>query len=247
MAGYTYTDFINAVSSVLESPITNAAAAAPFVNALYNLWLPRAIEAAEQRIYRELDLMGTHIIDDYPFGLTPNTRQFTLPEDLGTFVVVTQISVTYPIGSGTRNQLLPVSKEYLDAAWPNDTTPFTPAYPVCWCPFDQASIFIGPAPDAGYEIEITGTVRPNPLSSTNTTTILTTYLPDLFLAAALVSFIGFQRDYGQASDDPKLAVSWEGNYQTAFHSAAVEQARVRFASQGWGSRIPSPVASPPQT
>lgn len=244
MAGYTYTDFINAVSSVLESPITDPTIAAPFVNALYNLWLPRAIEDGEQRIYRELDLLGTYEADSSA-ALTPNTRRFTLPTDAGTFIVVTQVSVFSP--AGTRRQLLPVSKEFMDACWPTDAAPFTPAVPVNWCPFDQSSIFVGPAPDSAYGVEITGTIRPDPLSSTNPTTILTTYLPDLFLAAALVSFIGFQRDYGQASDDPKLAMSWEGKYQTAFGSAAVEQARIRFASQGWGARMPSRVASPAQT
>jgi len=242
---YTYPDFISAVSSALESPITDPTLAAPFVDGKYNDWLPRAIEAGEQRIYRELDLLlGCYFVD--PTGvLTPNERQFTLPTSIGNFIVVTQVAVMSP--TGTRKQLNPVSKELLDASWPTDVPAFTPSVPDVWCPFDQASIFVGPSPDIPYSMEVTGTVRPTPLSSTNISTPLTVYLPDLFLAAALVSFIGFQRDYGQAADDPKLALSWENAYQTAMQSAQVEQFRIRFQSQGWGARAPSPLASPPQT
>lgn len=245
MAGYDYTDFINAISSALESPTNDPASANPFVDDQYNLWLPRAIEAAEQRIYRELDLMGTYISDDSG-ALTPNSRRFTLPTDVSAFIVVTQISVFNP--AGQRNQLLPVSKEYLDAAWPNNASPFTPSVPEVWVPFDQASIFVGPAPDQAYGVEVTGTIRPEPLSSANTTTILSTYLPDLMIYASLLSFLGFQRDFGQMADDQGAqAITWESEYQKGFKSAAVEQFRAKFQSQGWGARLPSPVASPPQS
>jgi hypothetical protein len=97
-------------------------------------------------------------------------------------------------------------------------------------------------------MEVVGTIRPTPLSSTNVTTILTQYLPDAYLMAAAISFLGYQRDFGQQSPvNPEMAVSWETQYQTAMKSAAVEQLRIRFASQGWGSRVPNPIASPPQT
>lgn len=239
-----YTDYINAISSVLESPTTDPSIAEPFVDVQYNLWLPRAIEAAEQRIYRELDLLGARMIDDSGM-LSPDSRRFVLPTDQGTFVVVEQVSVID--SSGNRTQLLPVSKEYLDVAWPNNIPAFTPSVPQVWVPFDQTLILVGPAPDTAMSVEVTGTFRPAPLSSANPTTIITSYIPDLMIYASLVSFIGFQRDYGQASDDPKLAVSWESQYQTGKQSAEVEQMRIRFASQGWGARLPSRIATPAQT
>jgi hypothetical protein len=244
MSGYTYPEYIQAISAALESPITDPTSATPFVDPSYNNWLPRAIEAAEQRIYRELDLLGTRLLDNTGM-LTPNNRRFTLPTDNGTFIVLEQVLVF--TAGGVRNQLLPVSLEYLNAAWPTDVTPLSPSVPQVWAPFDQASIFVGPSGDTNYNVECIGTIRPNTLSSTNTSTIITQYLPDIFLYASLVNFAGYQRDYGQGADDPKLAQSWENQYQTGKQSAEVEQFRIRFQTQGWSSRIPSPVATPPQT
>jgi hypothetical protein len=249
VSGYNYTDYILAISAALESPLTNPTANpqpdAPFVDQSYNNWLPRAIEAAEQRIYRELDLLACYFVDSTQ-AVTPNTRQFTLPTDAGTFIVVSEVCVFSP--AGTRVQLLPVSKEYLDACWPTDAPAFIPSVPQVWCPFNQSTIILGPAPDTAYGTEITGMARPAPLSSTNVTTPIVSYVPDLMIFASLLSFISFQRDLGAASSDGgQQAITWESQYQTAKQSAQVEQFRVRFQTQGWGSRIPAPVATPPQT
>ncbi len=245
MAGYTYSEYIEAISAALESPITDASIAAPFVDPSYNNWLPRAIEAAEQRIYRELDLLATRLFDNSG-ALTPNSRRFTLPTVNGTFIVLEQVLV-FTTG-GLRNPLVPVSLEFLNAAWPTDVTPLSPSVPQVWAPFNQSSIFIGPAADSALVVECIGTIRPDPLSSTNTTTILTQYCEDLMIYASLLSFLSFQRDLGQAaSDGGQQAVTWESQYQVAMRSAQVEQFRVRFASQGWGARMPSPVATPAQT
>lgn len=239
-----YTQYIQGLAAAIEAPLNVTINDTPFVAAAYNSWLPRAIEYAEQRIYRELDMLGTRAVDDSA-TLTANNRRVTLPSSIGTFIVVEQVNVFSP--SGTRNQLLPVSKEFIDFCWPTDVPAFTPSVPQFWCPFDQATIFVGPSPDTGYSIEVTGTIRPTPLSSLNPTTIITTYLSDLFMAASMISWAGFQRDYGAQADDPQNALSWEQEYQKAFTSAQTEQFRIRFQAQGWGCRQPSPIAQPPQT
>lgn len=244
MAGYTYTDYISDVGSALEVPVTNPALAAPFGDVNYNNWLPRAIEAGEQRMYRDLDLMSTHVVDTSG-SLTANNRRFTLPSALGTFIVVEELTVL--TAGGVRNVLLPTTKPYIDTIWPTDAAPTTPSVPTVWCPYDQSTVFVGPSPDVNYAVEVNGTIRPTSLSASNPTTILTTYLPDMFLAASMISWMGFMRDYGQASDDPKMAMSWEQVYQSGFKGAAVEQLRVRFASQGWSARMPGPLAQPPQS
>lgn len=243
MAGYDYSTYITDVGSALEVPVVDATLAAPFINDDYNNWLPRAIEYAEQRIYRELDLLFTHI-SDASTNLTANQRRFVLPSSQGTFIVVEEVNVTGPSGAA---QLLPVSKQYLDAAWPSNSSITAPSVPTVWCPFDQTSIFVGPPSDTAYPIEIVGTIRPAPLSSTNTTTVLTNYLPDLFMAGTMISWTGFIRDYGQSSDDPALAMSWEKVYETALASAGIEEVRKKMMSAGWNARLPSPIATPPQT
>lgn len=243
MAGYDYPTYVADIGSALEVPVTDATSATPFDNADYNNWLPRAIEYGEQRIYRELDLMFTHISDTSK-TLTANNRLFSLPTSQGAFIVVEEINVTGPDGPA---QLLPVSKQYLDFVWPSNSSLTSPSVPIYWCPFDQTTIYVGPPADSTYPIEVIGTIRPAPLSSTNISTVITGYLPDLFMAATMISWTGFQRDYGQSADDPKLALSWEQVYQTALASAGIEQMRVRFQAAGWTSRLPSPIATPPQT
>jgi hypothetical protein len=108
---------------------------------------------------------------------------------------------------------------------------------------DQTVIF-GPAPDAAYTAEIIGTIRPTPLSSDNTTTYLTLYLPDVFFAAGMIFGSGWQKNYGAQADDPKMAVSWESQYQALLMSANIEEQRKRYASGAWGSLSPTPIATP---
>lgn len=244
--GYAYSDWINAVAVLLQYDQTIIAptTASPSSNAAFNTFYPRAIEYAEQRIYREIDLLLTRVTDSSA-ALTPSNRTFTLPTDVGVYVVLEQLSVL--VGGVAQSPMLPVAKEALEALWPSDVPPTTPSVPTMWCPVDQKTVLVAPAPDIAYVAKCFGTQRPAPLSSSNVTTFLTTYLPDLFLAASMCSWSGFQRDYGAQSSDPQNAVSWESQFTTLLKSADVEEARKAWRSSGWTNRAPMPLATPPQT
>jgi hypothetical protein len=168
----------------------------------------------------------------------------TIPE--GTLVVSEQINVLTPAGTvnpnlGTRNPLLPVTKEFLDAVYGNATSTGVPKY---WCPFNDNLFLVGPYPDQQYYVEIVGTYRPASLSSSNTTTFISLYLPDVFIMASMVYVSGYQRNFGRQSDDPAMAQSYESQYQTLLKGAAVEEARKKFEASGWTSQSPTPVATP---
>lgn len=206
--------------------------------------LPSCIDYAEQRLYRELDLLSTVTRDTGT--LTVGTRNFTLPQTNGRFVVVNGINVITPStttnpDSGTRNQLVPVSRDFLDVAWPSATGTGVPAQ---FAMITDQIVIVGPSPDATYTAEVIGTIRPTPLSSSNTTTYLTLYLPDLFVAASMIFMSGYMRNFGSQADDPKMAMSWESQYELLFKSANVEEQRKRFASGAWGSLSPNPIATP---
>lgn len=196
-------------------------------------WLPGCIDYAEQRIYRELDLVYTtqRVAQT---NLTPNSRAYTLPNPSTEqrFFVVQSINVITPAGAtattGTRNILVPVSIKLIDFLYPTDAAPTSPSVPVVYAMVTDQSIRVGPSPDAAYLVEITGTYRPNPLSVTNTTTFLSSYLPDLFMAASMVYGSGFMRNFGSQGDDPKMSTSWEGQYQILLSSANNEETRRRF-------------------
>ena len=112
---------------------------------------------------------------------------------------------------------------------------------------DPTTIVFGPSPNASYYVEVIGTIRPEALSVTNTTTAITTYIPDVFMAASMVFASGYMRNFGSQADDPKMAQSWEAQYQTLKASTSAEQARQRFESWGWSSGSISKEAAVPRS
>jgi len=210
--------------------------------------LPNIIDDSEQRIYRELDLLST-IVRDTSGTLTANSRNFTFPQHI---VVSESINVFSQLGTTStgRRQLIPVSREWLDAVWGDETAPSccgAPSVPEYYAMITDQQIIVGPPPGANFTMEVVGTIRPAPLSATNTTTYLTLYLPDLFLCEALIFGYGYMKDYGAASDDPKSSASWNAHYQDLWQSANVEETRKKYASQAWSPKQPNTIATPPRT
>jgi hypothetical protein len=229
-----YSTFVTSLTNMLVIPPDDTN---------YQLVLPNIIDDAEQRAYRELDLLATIVVDQSG-TLTPNTRSFTFPQH---FVVSESINVFSPAGSLTdRYQLVATTREFLDAVWPNDTATLSPSIPQYYAMITDQTIIVGPPPDDSYTVEVIGTVRPEPLSADNPNTYLTLYLPDLFLAAALIFGYGYMKDYGAMADDPRSAVSWDAHYQALLQSANTEENRKKYASQAWTPKQPAPLATPPR-
>lgn len=240
MAGYTYSTFTTQLANFLVVPVTQP----EFVAAL-----PMIIDGAEQWCYRDIDLLDT-IATDATAALTAGDRNFTLPDDSGNiFVVVENINVITPAGQpdpniGKRNALLPATKEMINMLYPDALASGVPQY---FGMVKQDTVVVGPPPDAAYQVEVIGTRRPAALSVSNQSTFLSVNLPDLFFAAAMVWGAGYLKDYGAAADDPKLAMTWKAAYDTSLKSAEIEEARKKFTSQGWSSKEPAPLATPPRT
>jgi hypothetical protein len=237
---FNYTQFVTDLANFITVPSSDPN---------YLAALPRIIDAAEQRLYRELDLLST--VTRATGALSANNRNFTLPTTTpnGNFVVVEELNVITPAGTtnaddGTRVSLLPVSKEYLDMVYNSVAGAGVPS--MC-APISDQQWIVGPWPDAGYSVEVVGTIRPLPLSESNPTTFLTTYLPDVFFAAALVMSSGYQMNFSATGDNPAQGMSWETNVKTLISSAMVEEIRKKFGSQGWSSKSPDPIATPPRT
>ena len=206
--------------------------------------LPSTIDDAEQRIYRDLDLLNTVVRDTGT--LSVGTRSFTLPQNLGRFVVTNGFNVITPAGttnpdSGTRNQLVPCSRDVLDLLWPSTTGAGVPSL---YAMITDQQIVVGPSPGSAYTIECIGTIRPTSLSASNTTTYLSLYLPDLFLSASMVYMSAYMRNWSASADDPKMAVSWQSHYDAELASANIEEARKKYSSGAWGSLAPTPLATP---
>lgn len=206
--------------------------------------LPQMITAAENSIYRDLNLLNTTITYSSA-SVASGSRSITVPE--GTFVTTEQINLITPAGqtdpnAATRVALLPTTKEFLDGVYGASSATGQPKY---YCAFDQNVFLVGPFPDASYHVEIIGTYRPDSLSASNTTTFLSLYFPDLMIAASMVYISMYQRNFtGANANDPQMGTSWETKYQTLLKSAATEEARKSYEAAAWSSQAPATVASP---
>lgn len=208
------------------------------------LIIPSAIEYAEQRIYRELDLLFTQTTDATK-QVSSGVREFTVSSALGTFITIDQINIITPAGSlssvGSRSPLVPTSPEFLDAAFPTNASSLA-GVPEYYAMRSNSLALLGPAPDGPYYAETIGIQRPAALSSANSSTILTQYIPDVFMAAAMVYAVEYMKDIRlQPAEAPAHTQGWEAQYQNLIKSAAVEQFRAKHESQGWTSQQPSPL------
>lgn len=230
----TYSTYVTTISNMM----TTQEAQAEFVQIL-----PSIIDYAEQRIYRELDLLST-TVRNTAGTLTVNSRNFTLPVPAaGPFVVLDAINIMN-LSDVRVAQLQPVSLEFLDAAYPAETSTAASVVPEYFAMVTDQTIVVGPSPGTAWKVEVVGEIRPTPLSVNNTTTYLTNYLPDLFIAASMVFASGYQKNFGSQSDDKAMAQSWENQYAILKSSADLEENRKRWASVSWTSKQPSPVAVP---
>jgi hypothetical protein len=215
------------------------------------IMLPGAIDYCEQRVMRELDLVSTTVTDSTG-SLSASNRNFTLPTGAlytgSIFVTVDSLSVILPAGTsasaGSRQQLVPISKEWLDLSYPSSST--ANGSPTYFAMITQGSVIVGPPPDGNYVVEVIGTQRPAPLSATNPTTFISVNLPDLLIAGTMIYVAGFQHNFSAQSDQPQAGSTWEAQFKTLMASAQVEEARKRFMGQGWSSQQPYQVTSPPR-
>ncbi len=216
----TYTTYVEQLQTLVASTAPD-----PYFDTI----LPGCIDYAEQRIYRELDLLQTITVDT-SLTTTPNNRNLTLPSSVVTVTGVNLIAS----GSSDRIPLIPVSQQVMDMVWPGGTT----GTPALFSMLSQWAMVMGPPPDAAYSVELICTTRPAPLSASNTTTFLTLYLPDLFMAASMIYMSGYQRNFANMGNDPQMGTSWEGQYQNLLKSANAEELRKKFWGDSWTSEPP---------
>jgi hypothetical protein len=233
---YTYTTWGETLANLCGQATTS--------NPEFEQYKPSVIMYAENRMYRELNLLAT-VIRDTSSTLTPNSRNFTLPSGSGRFVVVYGVNVFTPaLTTDTRVQLVPTTRDAIDQAWPSETAASETTVPTMWAPITDQTLIVGPPPGDSYTVEVIGTIRPTALSEDNPTTYLSTYLPDAFMAASMISMTGSMKNWGAQGDDPKMALSWENQYQTLMKGVSLQDAQQKFAAISWTSQEPQPYAQP---
>lgn len=241
-----YADLVNYIGVMFQIPVTTATSATPFQSPDANTVLPDIITLAEQMIYTDMDFLATRQ-QDYSASFTSGSRLLTLPT--GAMVVEGVAQIT-PAGQSpdqagsARNALEPVSLDVIDMFFP--TASANTGLGSYWAMRDAATVVVGPTPDANYVAEVTATFRPAPISSTNASTYISAYYPQLLMAAVAYYCAGYQRDFGAQSEDPKLASSWKATYDYMLPTCVTEEKRRKGESiQNSRSSSEAPPSSPP--
>lgn len=246
MAALTYTDYQKQLA-ILAGYTVGSDGTTVTYDPNFLAILPQTINYAELRIQRDLDFLS-EMTSDSSNTFTIGSSTLSIP--MASFITLQTIEAVDL--SGNTTPLRPVSKEFIQNVYGGNATPGTPLYFAMYGsdtgvagnnPVNRI-ITVGPPADLAYTARVTGTVHFAPISATNTTTFISTYLPDLFLMASMIYVSGFQRNFGRQSDDPQMAQSYESQYKALLSGATVEEARKKFQSSAWSSYSPAPVATP---
>lgn len=203
--------------------------------------LPQAVAYSEARIQNDLDFLSSFTAFS-TVNMTQGNRLMTLPAGLD---VLQEINVITPLladtSTGTRNQVIPVSKEFLNATYVSPTNPGVPQY---FAMLSDESVILGPYPDASYKAECIGTMKYPLLSSSNQTNWLYTNIQPLYFAACMIFMSGYQKNFGEQSDDPKMAQSWETQYGILLNGYQSTEARKKMQASAWTSLSTAILATP---
>ena len=231
-----YNAYVQQISTMAVVPVTDTN---------FQIILPQMISYAELRMQRDLDFLSTQISNSN-YSLAAGNSTLTIPTSA--FVVMETFEVID--GSGSSMPLLAVGKEFIQNVYGTGSSTGLPQYFAVYggdsatTGLTSQNMIVGPIPDLNYAICLTGTVRSAPLSASNTTTYISTYLPDMFIMASMIYISAFQRNFGRQSDDPQMAQSYEGQYQILKDSALLEENRKKFEAAAWTSYSPAPAATP---
>lgn len=203
--------------------------------------LPASIQYAEDRIYRELDVLDERISDNTD-PVTAGSRDATCPD---TITIVEGVALLTPAGqfppTARRNVLERAALDFIDFMYGAESTVGTPIY---FALKSDVDIILAPSPDSAYILEVTGTAQAQAMTSSNQTTWLGNNLPDLLLAGCMVFMTGWQKNYGAQSDDPQMAQSWETQYKTLMTSAQEFIQRQKSQDPNWSPFSPTPLSMP---
>jgi hypothetical protein len=207
-----------------------------------------AIDYAEGRLYRDLDLVSASIVDA-SVVCTSGVRTVSLSTTAGNPLQIDALNLLSSAGTtssnATRIPLVPAARSVIDMVYPSVVSSNC-GQPQFFARINDTEVIMGPAPDQAYGIEMQATIRPDPLSASNSSTWLTQNVPELMVTATMVFLAGYMRDFGAQSDNPQLAQSWEGQYKALMATAQVDSMRQKFESAAWTAQSPTPLATPPR-
>ena len=246
----TYNSFVTQLADLAVLQVSTVGGVVTPVDADLATLIPQAINYAELRIQRDLDLEQS-VTNNSTFSLTSGSNILTM--DVNAFITLQ--SMSYVSGTVTQ-RILPTSRAFINEVYPDSSLQGPPAY---FAPYGgdatttgaTSQLFLfGPTPDSNYNLSINGTVRLISLNSFATSgpaatqyTFISAYLPDLLLMASMIYVSGFQRNFSAQSGDPAMSVSYEQQYNALLKGAMIEENRRKFWASAWSSLSTPPAAT----
>jgi hypothetical protein len=224
----TYSSFVTSLANLLVIPSTDAN---------FLTFIPNCIDDSEGRLYRDCDFLRT-VTRTSTLVCSTASRNVSLSTDV-TWVVVESVNLLST--AGVRSPLPQVSRDYVDAVYPQETSASTATTPSVFAMLTDQTLLVGPAAGQPLNLEVVGTVRPAALSSANSSTYLTQQFADLFLTAACMYGAAYLKNFGAATDDPRSGLSWSAAYQNTLQGVMVEEQRKKSQGPAWTPKSPSPM------
>jgi hypothetical protein len=225
------------------------------VDAAFTEIIPNMLNYAELRIARDMSLLAAQTSNTYT--LTAGQNVFPLPVD--DFLTVNSCEICQTNAGAVINSspLLPVSKEFIQNVYGGLSSAGTPQYFAMYgSPFGDeedtaTNILLGPPPNYAYTLRITGTSRgpslyKNAVAGIADTeyTYISAYMPDLLVLASMIYITMFQRNFGPASDEPQMGMTYEKQYQALRLGAIAEEDRRKQSGSGWSAYATPTSATP---
>src|SRR5260221_12820191 len=168
--------------------------------------LPIFIETGEKRILRDLDMLSSYVTDTTA-SLQPNNRMFNLPNGQGKFQAVATVALRMDyqqliVGTlFTQPPLLCTSKEFLEAAYPDDHAVGAPSIPQYVAPVTDNLYAVGPTAGFAYPLVIYGQIYPTGLSAGNIETFISVNMAEVLLASEMIAVALWLKQFGQQADE----------------------------------------------
>jgi hypothetical protein len=250
----TYNTYVLQLANMAVMATTTVNGVAQGVDATFNTLIPQALNYAELRIQRDLDVLPSVSSNTYTVFLGNNILQLGIND----FVTVQTVSIS---ANGTTNTLLPTTKEFIQNVY-GGTLTANYGFPQYFAMVGSANgdfgniynnILLGPTPNNSYQAVVYGTTRlptlyqnANASQASTATTFISTYYPDLLIQASMIYVSQFQRNFGAGSNDPSMGPTYELQYQNLLKGASVEEARKQFMSSEGTSYAPAPLVNTPR-
>lgn len=241
----TYNGYVTQIANMAVLQVQTVSGIVQGVDSTFNTMIPQALNYAELRIQRDLDLLPSVINENYTVNAGSNTLQISVDD----FITIQTLSIN-------GMPLLAVSKEYLQNVYATNATTGQPTL-FAMVGGDSATggntynnFLLGPYADQNYPVSVYGTARlpsllymaTTPLAASGTT-FISTYLPDLLIQASMIYVAQFQRNFSATGNDPEMPGSYEAQYQTLLKGALTEESRKKFQAGAWSSMGVAPIAT----